>query len=72
MTMFKCSKLVLSLFLAISLFAVSHPQKAEADTLTDLTAWYTAMDGSKGWVDLFTDDISYLLGHSQVDRRQRG
>ncbi|HVZ87914.1 MAG TPA: hypothetical protein VHG72_13150 [Polyangia bacterium] len=31
-------------------------------TLADLTTWFTAMDGSKGTVDLFANDISYLRG----------
>src|SRR5450755_675413 len=31
-------------------------------SLADLAAWYTAMDASKGAVDLFADDISYLRG----------
>lgn len=33
---------------------------AHASQLSDLTSWYTSMDGSKGRVDLFTNDISYL------------
>jgi hypothetical protein len=35
---------------------------AALPSLSDLTGWYTAMNGSKGSVDLFADDISYLTG----------
>jgi hypothetical protein len=49
----------------ISLFAMAGclgAESAGADQLADLTAWYTAMDGSKGTVDLFPDGISFLRG----------
>lgn len=32
----------------------------KSDQVSELRAWYTAMDGSKGTVDLFPDEISYL------------
>jgi len=40
---------------------------ASADQLSRLTAWYTAMDSTDGKVvDLFEDDISYLMANNAV------
>ena len=65
-TLYKYHTTTALLILANLFGVVGFVPAATADRLSDVTAWYAAMDGSDGTVALFADQISVLRGDHAI------